>query len=115
MFAQDTGAVGDECLRCLLHGTLRRVTGPGLCHFARQDVAVLQRDLSRNIANAYHLHHLLLALRRDGPVTQETECALLACVRAINESLSDEARVARPLRQPRRPLNAGKNKSLLFC
>ena len=32
-----------------------------------------------------------------------------------NWSLSDEGMDGSPLGQPRRPLNAGKNKSLLFC
>jgi hypothetical protein len=86
----DTGAFGDEYLRSFLHDTLQRVTAPG--PLARQAVAVLQRDLSRNVANAYHWYHLLLAVRRDGPVAEATECAILACVRAIN----DGAEVRRP-------------------
>lgn len=80
---------------------MRQATGRGIGSFARQAVAVLQRDLSRNVANAYHWYHLLLALRRDGPVTEETECALLACVRVINDGAPIQRRSRKDQRRSR--------------
>jgi hypothetical protein len=46
----------------------------------------VQHDLGRNIANAYHLHHLLLAIRRDGEVEPPTEWAIRECIAIINGS-----------------------------
>lgn len=74
----------DEYLRSLLRDTLRLVTGPGQGPFTRQAATALLHDLGRNIANAYHWHHLLLAVRRDGEVDPATESAIRECIDAIN-------------------------------
>jgi hypothetical protein len=74
----------DEYLRSLLRETLRRVDGPGQGPVTRRATVALLHDLGRNIANAYHWHHLLLAVRRDGEVDPATERAIQECIRAIN-------------------------------
>ena len=82
--ASHKGGNSDEHLRNLLLETLRRVDGPGQGPVTRRAAIAVLRDLGRNIANAYHWHHLLLAVRHDGAVDPATETANRECIRAIN-------------------------------
>lgn len=83
----------DDNLRNLLLEILRRVHGPGQGPVTRRATIKVLHDLGRNIANAYHWHHLLLAVRRDGAVDPATETAIRECIRAINGGA--------PAKQPR--------------
>lgn len=74
----------DDNLRNLLLETLRRVDAPGQGPVTRTATITVLHDLGRNIANAYHWHHLLLAVRRDGAVDPATETAIKECIREIN-------------------------------
>ena len=62
----------------------RRVDGPGQGPETRRAAIAVLHDLGRNIANAYHWHHLLLAVHSDGEVDAATEGAIRECIRAMN-------------------------------
>ena len=78
------GGNSDEHLRNLLLETLRRLDGLGQGPVTRRAAIAVLHDLGRNIANAYHWHHLLLAVRHDGVVDRATETAIKECISAIN-------------------------------
>jgi hypothetical protein len=74
----------DDDIRNLLRGTLRSVDRPGQGPVTRRAAIAVLHDLGRNIANAYHWHHRLLAIRHDGEVDTTTERAIAECIEVIN-------------------------------